>query len=74
MLIEHDHPYNTICSGQDSDFIWRRISSTMVSDKQETSYTLVFGVAGILIAFTALLVAYMQLRRTRPVHHIYELA
>jgi hypothetical protein len=46
----------------------------MVSDKQETSYTLVFGVAGILIAFTALLVAYMQLRRTRPVHHIYELA
>jgi hypothetical protein len=46
----------------------------MAPDNQEMSYTLVFGVAGVLIAFTALLVAYMQLRRTRPVHHIYELA
>jgi hypothetical protein len=46
----------------------------MASDKQETSYTLVFGIAGIMIAFTALLVAYMQLRRTRRMHHVYELA
>jgi hypothetical protein len=46
----------------------------MTCDKQETSYTLVFGVAGILIAFIALLVAYMQLRRMRQLHHTYELA
>jgi hypothetical protein len=46
----------------------------MASDKQETRYTLVFGVVGIMIAFTALLVACMQLRRTRLVHRIYELA
>jgi hypothetical protein len=38
------------------------------------SYTLVFGIAGLFIAFTALLVAYLQLRRTMRVRYVYELA
>ena len=46
----------------------------MASDKQDTSFSLVFGIAGTLIAFTALLVAYMQLRKMRRVHVVYELA
>jgi hypothetical protein len=49
--------------------------SGMMSDKQETSYTLVFGIASILIAFTALMIAFLQLRRMDRVRikHIYEL-
>jgi len=46
----------------------------MENDAQETRFTLIFGIAGILIAFTALAVAYLQLRRMRRVHAIYELA
>jgi uncharacterized integral membrane protein len=46
----------------------------MASDKQEMSFTLLFGIAGILIAFAALTVAFLQLRKTRRVHHVYELA
>jgi hypothetical protein len=48
----------------------------MANDKQEMSYSLVFGIAGIMIASTALLVAYLQFRKSRRVHHVhvYELA
>jgi hypothetical protein len=46
----------------------------MAAGMQEMSYTLVFGIAGIMVAFAALLVAYLQLRKSRRVHYVYELA
>jgi hypothetical protein len=46
----------------------------MASDKQETSFTLLFGIAGVLIASAALVIAFLQLRKTRRVHQVYELA
>lgn len=46
----------------------------MPSANQEMSYTLVFGIAGLLVALTAVLVAFLQLRRTRRVRYVYELA
>lgn len=46
----------------------------MEPDKQEMKYTLIFGISGTFVACAALLMAYLQLRRSRRVHHIYELA
>jgi hypothetical protein len=46
----------------------------MAGDKQEMSSTLVFGISGTTIALVALLVAFMQLRKMRRMHHVYELA
>jgi hypothetical protein len=51
-----------------------RISTSMAASMQEMSYTLVFGIAGIMVDFAALLVAYLQLRKSRRVHSVYELA
>jgi hypothetical protein len=39
-----------------------------------TNYTMVFGVCGVLVAAAALVVAVLQLRRTRAVRRVYELA
>jgi len=46
----------------------------MSGDAQEISLSFVFGIVGTSIAFTALLIAYLQLRRMRRIHAIYELA
>jgi hypothetical protein len=46
----------------------------MSSDKQEASFTLLFGIAGVLIALAAWVVAFLQLRKTRRVQLVYELA
>ena len=50
------------------------VHAKMDNGTQETSSTLIFGIASILIAFAALSIAYLQLRRMRRVHQIYELA
>jgi protein-S-isoprenylcysteine O-methyltransferase Ste14 len=48
----------------------------MSNDAEETGLSLIFGIVGILIAFTALLIAYLQLRRMRTerIQVVYELA
>jgi hypothetical protein len=48
-----------------------RSISSMSSDN---NFSLVFGIFGTVIALSALSIAYLQLRRTRRVHMIYELA
>lgn len=50
-------------------------SNTNMDDGgQDTNLSLVFGIMGTLIAFTALLVAFLQLRRAKRIYRIYELA
>lgn len=44
------------------------------SDIAETRYTVVLGIGGILVAVAALVVAVLQLRRTRATRMIYEMA
>jgi len=50
------------------------VHAKMGNGTQEISSTLIFGIASTLIAFAALSIAYLQLRRMRRVHQIYELA
>jgi FtsH-binding integral membrane protein len=51
----------------------RTTSAFMASDKQEMGYTLVFGIAGVMIASTALFVAYLQLKARRVQHvHLHD--
>jgi hypothetical protein len=49
-------------------------SSGMASENWEGSVNIVLGAAGVGIAFAALFVAFLQLKRMRRVRQIYELA
>jgi len=44
------------------------------SEEGETNYTFAFGICGTMIAVAALVVAVLQLRKTRAMRKVYELA
>jgi hypothetical protein len=49
-------------------------SSTVQLEDFEMTSTVVFGIVGIIVAVTGVCIALAQLRRTRRVQHVYELA
>jgi len=45
-----------------------------VNEAGETRYTMVLGIGGILVAAAALVVAVLQLRKSRAIRKVYEMA